>query len=156
MCDGFLGEKTMEEDIKFMKLAYREAIKAIKKDEVPIGAVVVQNGRIIARAYNQRERKQLVTAHAETMALEKACKKLNTWRLDDCTLYTTLEPCIMCSGVIIQCRIKRVVFGAMTNKWMGLTTVINYQDVNFRPEILGNVLKKECSMLLINYFKDKR
>ncbi|MFV0393880.1 MAG: nucleoside deaminase [Coprobacillaceae bacterium] len=146
----------MEEDIKYMKLAYKEALKALKIDEVPIGAIVVQKGKIIAKAYNQRENKQLVTAHAEIMAIEKACKKLHTWKLDDCTLYTTLEPCVMCSGVIVQSRIKRVVFGAMTNKWLGLTTISNSKDVSHKPEIESGVLGEECSSLISNYFKDKR
>lgn len=154
---AFLEEKAMEEDIKFMKIAYQEAKKALVKDEVPIGAVIVHNGQVIAKAYNQRETKQLVTAHAETMAIEKACKKLSTWRLEECTLYTTLEPCLMCSGVIVQSRIKRVVFGAITNKFFGLTKIFNHkEEMNYKIEIQGGILEKECSTLVSNYFKDKR
>lgn len=152
----FLGERVMEEDIKFMSLAYKEAIKALRKDEVPIGAIVVHNGKVIAKGYNQRESKQVVTAHAETIAIEKACKKLKTWRLDDCTLYTTLEPCIMCSGVIVQCRIKSIVFGALTNKCMGLTSILKHKELNYKPHIQGGILEEECSKLVSNYFKDKR
>lgn len=146
----------MEEDIKYMELAYKEALKALKKDEVPIGAVVVHDGQVIAKAYNQRQSKQMVTAHAETVAVEKACKKLGSWRLDDCTLYTTLEPCVMCSGVIIQSRIKRVVFGALTNKWLGLTSLVEFEGVSHKPEVQGGILEDKCSTLVSNYFKDKR
>lgn len=156
MCDGFLGEIAMERDIKYMELAYKEAIKALKKDEVPVGAVIVHDGRVIAKAYNQRQSKQLVTAHAETMVVEKACRKLGSWRLDDCILYTTLEPCIMCSGVIIQSRIKKVVYGAVTNKFMGLTSLVNNQGVSHKPEVEGGILEEKCSTLVSRYFKDKR
>jgi tRNA(adenine34) deaminase len=146
----------MEEDIKFMLLAYKEAKQALMIDEVPIGAVIVCQGKVIAKAYNQREKKQQVTAHAETLAIEKACRKLQTWRLDECTLYTTLEPCIMCAGVILQSRIKRVVFGALTNKWIGLTEIANYDNVPYQPEIQSGILEAECSLLISNYFKNKR
>lgn len=146
----------MEENIEYMRIAYIEAKKALKKDEVPIGAIIVYQGKVIAKAYNQREQKQLVTAHAETMVIEKACKKLGTWRLDDCILYTTLEPCLMCSGVIIQSRIKKVFFGAKTNKGIGLTTLIEQQEIQHQLEIQGGILQKECSTLVSDYFKDKR
>ena len=96
-------------DEYYMQKAYHEALKALKIDEVPVGAVIVRDGKIIARGHNQRESKNMATAHAETIAIQKACRKLNSWRLDDCTLYTTLEPCLMCTGVIIQSRIQRVV-----------------------------------------------
>lgn len=153
----FIRREMMVDDIKYMKIAYQEAVKAKEKDEVPIGAVIVCNDKVIAKAFNQREHKQVVTAHAETIAIEKACKKLNTWRLDDCTLYCTLEPCVMCSGVIMQSRIKRVVYGASTEKWIALTSMIrDCQGFNHIPEVTGQVLEDECASLLKKYFKDKR
>lgn len=147
----------MDQDIKYMELAYKEALKALKKDEVPVGAILVKEGKVIARAHNQRETKQLVTAHAETLVIEKACHKLKSWRLEDCILYTTLEPCIMCSGVIINSRIKKVVYGASDIKWMSLEQLIQQNHaLNHKPEIIGGILKEKCAALIINYFKDKR
>lgn len=147
----------MDQDIKYMKLAYQEALKALKNDEVPVGAILVKDDQVIARAYNQRETKQLVTAHAETLVIEKACKKLHSWRLEDCVLYTTLEPCIMCSGVIINSRIKRVVYGASDVKWMSLEQLIHHNNaINHKPEVVGGILKEICSTLITDYFKDKR
>ena len=135
----------MNDDLKYLKLAYQQALKAYNHDEVPVGAIIVKDNQIIARAYNQRETKQMVTAHAETLVIEKACKKLNTWRLDDCTLYTTLEPCIMCSGVIIQSRIKKVVYGASDNN-----------NFNHKPELISGVYDEACSNLIKKYFIEKR
>ena len=94
---------------KYMDLAYQEAIKAFKKDEVPVGAILVKNDRIIAKAHNLKERKQLATKHAEIVVIEKASKKLHNWHLDECSLYVTLEPCAMCAGAIMQSRIKEVI-----------------------------------------------
>lgn len=147
----------MDQDIKYMELAYNEALKALKYDEVPVGAILVKGDKVIAKAYNQRETKQLVTAHAETMVIEKACKKLHSWRLEDCILYTTLEPCIMCSGVIINSRIKKVVYGASDIKWMSLEQLIHQNNaINHKPEVVGGILKEKCSTLISDYFKDKR
>lgn len=147
----------MEQDTKYMNMAYLEALKALKEDEVPVGAIIVKDGKVIAKAYNQRESKQMVTYHAETKAIEKACKKLKSWRLEECTLYTTLEPCIMCSGVIINSRIKRVVYGASETKWVSLSKLLSMDgNFNHKPEIIDGVLKEECSNLIKNYFKDKR
>lgn len=147
----------MDIDGHYMELAYKEALKALAKDEVPVGAILVKDGNILARAHNQRETKQLVTAHAETLAIERACKKLNSWRLEGCTLYTTLEPCIMCSGVIINSRIEKVVYGASDDKWMSLEQLINQNNaLNHKPIVIGGILKEKCATLIINYFKDKR
>lgn len=144
-------------DTKYMKIAYQEALKALAKDEVPVGAILVKDNQIIARAHNQRETKQMVTAHAETLVIERACKKLNSWRLEGCTIYTTLEPCIMCSGVIINSRIEKVVYGASDDKWMSLEQLINQDNaLNHKPVVVGGVLKEECRTLITNYFKDKR
>lgn len=144
---------------KFMKKAYLEAIKAKEMDEVPIGAVLVLNGKIIAKAHNLMEKTQLATAHAELLCIEKACKKLKSWRLDGATLYVTVEPCSMCAGAIANARIKEVVFGAYEEKSgcaiskypiltdSGLNHVVSYQ---------GGVLIEECKALLKEYFKQKR
>ena len=112
MCGGFcLGDRMTREE-KYIKLALKEAQKALFKDEVPIGCVIVKDNKVIARGYNLRESKKDVTKHAEIVAIEKACKKLNSWRLVDCEIYVTLEPCPMCAGAIYQARIKRLIFGA--------------------------------------------
>lgn len=142
----------------FMEKAYLEALKALKKDEVPVGAVIVKDNRIVARAYNQRESQNLATAHAETLAINEACLKLKSWRLDDCILYTTLEPCIMCSGVIIQSRIKKVIYGAKDTRWLSLEKIIHHQEYNLNhmPIVQGGILEEKCSSLIKNYFKQKR
>ena len=101
----------MKNDEYYMKEALKQANIAYKKDEVPIGCIIVKEGKIISRSYNQKKLKNIATYHAEILAINKACKKLNTWHLEDCTLYTTVEPCLMCAGAIIQSRISRVVYG---------------------------------------------
>jgi tRNA(adenine34) deaminase len=146
----------MDQDIEFMKLAYNEALKALKLDEVPIGAIIVKDGEVIAKGHNLKETSQQATRHAEIIVIEEAEKKLNNWHLDDCILYTTLEPCLMCSGAIIQSRIKRVVFGASEKRWSCITSIINSENINHYPIIEGNVLEKECSMLISQYFRNKR
>lgn len=146
-------------DEKFMKVALKEAIKAQLIDEVPIGAVIVYQDVIIARAHNLRESKQNSTAHAEILAINKACKKMKSWRLEDCTLYVTLEPCPMCTGAIIQSRIKRVVFGAYDPKGGCLGSCTNLMDIkgfNHYSEVEGGVLADECAALLKQFFKLKR
>lgn len=161
MCGGFsLGGDIMNSyDEKYMKLAYKEALKARLIDEVPIGCVIVKDNKVIARGYNKKESKNDVTSHAEINALRKACKKMNSWRLVDCTLYVTLEPCSMCAGAIYQSRIKRVVFGAYDLKQGALGGAFDLYKVNTLnhfPEIEGGVLKEECSSLISSYFKEKR
>lgn len=144
---------------KWMKEAIKQAKKAAQKDEVPIGCVIVKDDQIIARAYNKREMKQCSTAHAEILAIEKACKKLGSWRLEDCDLYVTLEPCPMCSGAIIQSRIRNVIFGAYDPKGGCMGSNININDVrgfNHYPDIEGGILQDECSRLLKEFFKAKR
>lgn len=146
-------------DEKFMKVALKEAIKAQLIDEVPIGAVIVYQDVIIARAHNLRESKQNSTAHAEILVINKACKKMKSWRLEDCTLYVTLEPCPMCTGAIIQSRIKRVVFGAYDPKGGCLGSCTNLMDIkgfNHYSEVKGGVLADECAALLKQFFKLKR
>lgn len=144
---------------KWMKEAIKQAKKAAQKDEVPIGCVIVKDDHIIARAYNKREMKQCSTAHAEILAIEKACKKLGSWRLEDCDLYVTLEPCPMCSGAIIQSRIRNVIFGAYDPKGGCMGSNMNINDVrgfNHYPDIEGGILQDECSRLLKEFFKAKR
>lgn len=144
---------------KWMKEAIKQAKKAAQKEEVPIGCVIVKDDQIIARAYNKREMKQCSTAHAEILAIEKACKKLGSWRLEDCDLYVTLEPCPMCSGAIIQSRIRNVIFGAYDPKGGCMGSNMNINDVrgfNHYPDIEGGILQDECSRLLKEFFKAKR
>ncbi len=144
---------------KFMLAALKEAAKAPSEHEVPVGAVVVCGGRIIARAHNRRENKQSATAHAEILAIEKACRKLKSWRLEGCELYVTLEPCPMCAGAIINSRIEAVYFGAKDPKAGCCGSLYNLTgDVRFnhRPLVEGGFLQDRCAKLLTEYFKDKR
>ena len=107
----------MKNDYIYMKLALKEAEKSLEFDDVPVGALIVKNNKIISKAHNQKEKKQIATKHAEIIAIERACRKLNTWHLDDCTLYVTVEPCLMCSGAMIQSRIDRVVYATKNEKF---------------------------------------
>ena len=143
----------------FMKKAIMQAKAAGKKGEVPIGAVVVKDGKIIARAHNLRESKKDPTAHAEILALQRAAKKLGGWRLFDCTLYVTLEPCPMCAGAIINARLDEVVFGAYDPKAGCCGTLYNLPTddrFNHRPKVTGDVLNTECAQLLSDFFKQRR
>lgn len=140
---------------KFMKMAIAEAKKAEKKGECPIGAVIVRSDLVIARAHNLRETKQLTSNHAEVLAIAKANKKLGTWRLEDCDLYITLEPCPMCSGAIIQSRIKNVYFGAFDKKAgaAGSRCDLFVPGLfNHDVSITGGILKDTCSSLLSDFF----
>lgn len=145
-------------DEEYMEIAYQEALKALKHDDVPIGCIIVKDDQIIARAYNQREYLNQTYGHAEMLAIEEACKKIGRWRLDECTLYTTLEPCLMCSGAIIQSHIQRVVYGASDTRWMSLDKLIHLPDhkINYIPMIQSDILKDKCSKLIKDYFKKKR
>ena len=147
------------EDILYMKAALKEAEKAAEKLEVPIGAVLVLNGEIIARAHNLRETEQSAVAHAELMVIEQACKKLGTWRLEDATLYVTLEPCPMCSGAIILSRVKRVVYGASDPKGGCVGTFMNLltdERFNHQSEVTAGVLAQECGNILSEFFRNLR
>jgi len=145
-------------DEYYMKLAIKEALKADKIDEVPIGCVIVLNGEIIGRGYNKREKLENSLAHAEIVAINKACKKINSWRLEDATMYITLEPCAMCSGAIIQSRIKKVIYGAYDYRFGAHKSIINLFDVKFNHnvDIKGGLLEEECSSLIKNFFKRLR
>lgn len=143
---------------KYMKIALKEAKKAYIKKEVPIGACIVYNDKVIAKAHNLRESKNISTNHAEIIAINKACKKLGTWKLEDCILYVTLEPCIMCSGAIIQSRIKKVVFGAKDPRFGAAGS---YLDVfkykfNHEVEVIGSFMEDECSKLIKDFFNELR
>lgn len=142
-----------------MKKAILEAKKAAKMDEVPIGAVIVKDDKIIARGFNHRESKNDVTSHAEIEAIRKANKKLNSWRLVDCDIYITTEPCLMCMGAIYQSHIRNVYYGASDPKGGAVSSSINFlniKNLNHYPHIEGGILSEECSSLLKEYFKHKR
>ena len=149
----------MDLNVKYMRAAMKEAHKAELKGEVPIGAVIVCDGKIIARAHNTRQTKQISTHHAEILCIEKACRKLNSWRLEGCDLYVTLEPCPMCAGAIQQSRIRKVVFGAYDPKGGFFGSNFNINEVkglNHYPEVEGGILKEETAQLLKDFFKKKR
>jgi tRNA(adenine34) deaminase len=149
----------MDLDLKFMKEALKEAKKAELIDEVPIGCVIVKDGKIISRGHNTREKDNQSISHAEINAIKKACKKLDSWRLVDCELYVTLEPCPMCAGAIYQSRIKRVIYGANDVKQGALGGALDLYGVkslNHHPEIRENLMEEECSSLISSYFKKKR
>ena len=142
-----------------MSLALKEAEKAAFEDETPIGCVIVKDDKVIARGHNKRETKNLVISHAEIEAITKANKKLKSWRLLDCDLYVTVEPCIMCAGAIIQSRIKNVYYGTKDPKGGAFGSSINIleaNNINHRPNIIGGVLEEECAIIIKNYFKSKR
>ncbi|KAA0543142.1 nucleoside deaminase [Bacillus sp. BGMRC 2118] len=149
----------MELDEHFMKLAIAEAKNAELLGEVPIGAVLVKDNMVIASAHNLRETEQRAIAHAEMLVIDEGCKKLGTWRLEETTLYVTLEPCPMCSGGIVLSRIPRVVFGARDPKGGCAGTIMNLLDesrFNHQSEVLSGVLEEECAALLTTFFKNLR
>ena len=135
--------------------ALKEANKAFKLREVPIGAIIVKDNKIISRAFNKKESSNLATSHAEILAINKACKKLNNWRLLDCTLYVTVEPCLMCCGAIIQSRIKKVVYGT-SNEYYGAVESIDNTLKKYNIEVENNVLQNECSNIMKEFFKKRR
>ena len=149
----------MDQKEKFMKEALKEAKKAYKKLEVPVGCVVVKDGKIIARAHNLKELKKDTTNHAEIIAIQKASKKLDAWRLTDCEMYVTLEPCAMCTGALIQSRIKKIYIGAMDEKTGACGSVLNLSHdytFNHKLEIETGILKEECENILKEFFKTLR
>jgi len=148
-----------KDDIFFMRLALQEAKRAAEIDEVPIGAVVVKDDEIISKAHNLRETQQDATAHAELLAIRKACEILGTWRLIGCSLYVTLEPCPMCAGAIILSRVDRVVFGAKDPKGGACGSIVNLpadERFNHRPEVVEGVMANECGDMLRVFFQSKR
>ena len=151
--------KKLTDDERFMKEAIRQARKAYDIGEVPIGCVIVYEGRVIARGYNRRTIDKNTLAHAELLAIRKASRKLDDWRLEGCTMYVTLEPCQMCSGAIIQARIPKVVVGCMNPKAGCAGSILNLLDVpqfNHQAELVTGVLEEECSQMMKEFFKELR
>lgn len=148
-----------KDDTYFMREALKLAEKAAAENEVPVGCVIVYQGKIIARSYNKRKQNNDVLGHAEILAIKKASKKLNTWILDEATMYITLEPCLMCSGAIIQSRIKKVVYAAKEPKFGCAESIINVFNVdkfNHHPEVISGILEEEAKILLKEFFKNLR
>lgn len=149
----------MNEQEKYMKEAVKNAKKAFMLDEVPVGAIIVRNNEIIASTYNKKEKNKDSTAHAEILAIQEASKILQTPYLTDCDLYVTFEPCIMCTGAIINSRINKVIFGAYDHRYVSFETIVlqlNTKNINHVPVYSGGILKEECASLMTEYFKKKR
>jgi tRNA(adenine34) deaminase len=146
-------------DEYFMRLAMREAERAMEHDDVPIGAVIVHEGEVLAAGRNQREERQDPTAHAEVLALREAAEKLGSWRVLDSVLYVTLEPCSMCAGAIVLARVPRIVFGAWDPKAGAAGSVLDIlaqPQLNHRPDVSGGLLAEECGALLRSFFAGRR
>ena len=146
-------------DEKYMKEALKQAKKAAVIDEVPIGGVIVHEGKIIARGYNRRNKEGSTLAHAEIIAIKKASRKLNDWRLEECTMYVTLEPCPMCAGAIVQARIPKVVIGAMNPKAGCAGSILDMfqvREFNHQVEKVSGVLEEECSNIMTEFFRELR
>ncbi|MGI6361516.1 MAG: tRNA adenosine(34) deaminase TadA [Bacillota bacterium] len=149
----------MDQDSLFMKQALLEAAKAAAIDEVPVGAVIVKDGQIIATGYNQKESQKDATLHAEMVAIKKACNFLDSWRLTGCTLYVTLEPCAMCAGAMVQARLARLVYGAADPKTGAAGSVLDlvrYEPFNHQLLVRGGVLGQEAAQLIKSFFRGKR
>ncbi len=149
----------MTSEEKFMKMALREAKKAEKAEEVPIGCVIVKDGKVVAKAYNMRQSKRLSTAHAEILAIEKACRKIKDWRLDGMEMFVTLEPCAMCAGAIANSRISKVWFGAYEKKGGGVVSkfnILSESGLNHVTDFEGGLLEEECSSIIKEFFRARR
>lgn len=144
------------DDQEYMTIALDEAQQAALEDEVPIGDIIVYRDQIIARAHNEKTQRKKVMAHAEMLAIAQAEEQLGRWHLDDCTLYVTLEPCMMCTGAIIQSRIKRVVIGARDTRWDGMINYLMLHTYNHTLEVKDGVMQEACSQIISDYFKKKR
>lgn len=157
MCGGFICMYSIDE--KFMIEALKEAEKSASFDEVPVGAVIVKDEKIIARGHNLREKTNDPTAHAEIVAIRKACKKLNSWRLEGCTIYVTIEPCSMCAGTILWTRMQKIVYGAKDLKGGAICSSLSLfeaKNINHHPEIVGGILEEKCSRIMSDFFRNKR
>ena len=144
---------------KFMKMALKEAKKCEKFDDVPVGAVIVKDGKVISKAYNQKEKCKNAVKHAEILAIEKASKKLNSWHLGDLEIYVTKQPCLMCYGALLSCRIKAIYFGAFDKKYgmqVNLYESLNEKGFNHKAIVEGGILEEECAKILTEFFKNKR
>ena len=149
----------MNTDIKYMRIAFEEAKKAYKKNEVPVGCVIVCDAKVIAKAHNLRNTKKNVLDHAEIRAINKACKKLKRWILDDCTIYVTMEPCIMCAGTILQSRMKKVVYGTKQDRYGCVDSMMRlFTDYKFNntPEVLSGIMEEENKKLVQSFFQELR
>lgn len=144
---------------KYMKIAIKEAYKAYKNGDVPVGAVILKNNKIIAKSYNKRQKKNISTRHAEIDVIEKACKKLKTWYLEDCEIFVTMEPCLMCSGAIIQSRISKLYYGVKNEKFgcvESLESLFDNKKINHNVEVSGNIMRSEIEKMLKDFFKQMR
>ena len=150
--------KRLTREEKFMRAAIKAAKRGLKDGEVPIGAVIVYEDKVVARGYNRRAKLQLASAHAEMMAIDKACKKFHSWRLPEgCELYVTLEPCPMCMGASLNARVDKIYFGAYEQKGRSLTAELAEANLlNHKTEVVGGVLEEECSTMLTEFFKSLR
>ena len=159
MRHGKQATANLAEDERLMRAALREAARAMKEEEVPVGAVVVHEGRVLARAHNRSIHLNDPTAHAEILALRRAARKLGNYRLAGCSLYVTIEPCAMCAGAIVQARVQRVVFGTADPKagaGGSVLPVLNHPKLNHRAEVRSGVLKEECASMLREFFRHRR
>lgn len=157
--DNLAEKKEIKTNEKYMRMALAEAKKAAAANEVPIGCVIVRNGRVIAKDHNRRNKDKSVLSHAELLCISEACRKTKDWRLEDCIMYITLEPCQMCAGAIVQARIPHVIIGSMNPKAGCAGSVINLlqmQEFNHQVEITSGVLVEECSELLSSFFAGLR
>lgn len=150
--------ETKKSNEYYMSLAIKEAMKAYRINETPIGCVIVYNDKVIARGYNKREKDNLVISHAEINAIKKASKVLGDWRLNGCKMYITLEPCIMCAGAIIQSRISELYYGAKEPRFGSVVSYTNIFDLNYnhKVDVFGGIKEEECSLLLKDFFKELR
>ncbi len=147
----------MEDKEKFMKEALRRAKKGLAQGEVPVGAVIVYEGKVISSGYNRRTATQLASSHAEMYAIDRACRKFKSWRLPECDLYVTLEPCPMCMGAALNARVRKIYFGAYEQKGRSMTEELAGSNLlNHTLEVEGGVLEKECSELLSGFFRSMR
>lgn len=154
MCAFFI--KCGDDMEKYMEIAIKEAKKAEKNGDVPIGVVIVRNNKIISKAHNKKENKKVATYHAEILAINKACKKLGNWRLNDCTLYSTMEPCVMCCGAIIQSRIEKIIYGIHNEQFGGIEKVFDSSTSVYKPEIISGICEEKCKKIVQDFFKKKR
>ena len=157
--ENMAEKKEIKTNEKYMKMALTEAKKAAAANEVPIGCVIVRNGKVIAKDHNRRNRDKSVLSHAELLCIAEACKKTKDWRLEDCVMYITLEPCQMCAGAIVQARIPQVIIGSMNPKAGCAGSVINLlqmQEFNHQVKITTGVLEQECSEMLSSFFAGLR
>jgi len=148
--ETFRGDKMNE---KYIDLALKEAYKSYKKGDVPVGAIIVKNNKIIAKAHNQKEKKQNCIKHAEIIAIEKACKKNKNWRLDDCEIYITMEPCVMCCGAILQSRINKIVYSIKNENYGGIDIL---KTKNKKIEIISRIKENESKKMVQEFFKKRR